>query len=263
MKKIILLAIALVCFIPDTFAQKKNPHKDKTVTFYIARHGKTMLNTLDRVQGWADTPLTPAGMKVAEYLGLGLKDISFKAAYSSDLGRARQTARIVLDTKGQNDMPITELPGVRETNFGSYEGDLNKKMWGDVSVYLHYKNLDDFMADFAKKPTLLHDMLSAVKELDTLGMAENYQDVKARGQQAIREIAEKEATDGGGNILLVSHGMGIGIFLSDLDSYGKKPDVAHMGNAAVCKVTYKDGKFTLESFGDMSYVEEGKKIAEK
>jgi probable phosphoglycerate mutase len=34
-----------------------------------------------------------------------------------------------------------------------------------------------------------------------------------------------------------------------------------MGNAAVCKVIYKDGKFTLESFGDMSYVEKGKMMS--
>ncbi|MDR2627567.1 MAG: histidine phosphatase family protein, partial [Dysgonamonadaceae bacterium] len=69
--------------------------------------------------------------------------------------------------------------------------------------------------------------------------------------------------NGGGNVLLVSHGMALGIFLSDIDSSGKKPDAAHMGNAAVCKVTYKDGKFTLESFGDMSYVEKGKAMATK
>jgi probable phosphoglycerate mutase len=257
--KFLFIAIALVSVGMAAFAQKKTSEKkDATVTFYIARHGKTMLNTLDRVQGWADTPLTPAGVEVAEYLGLGLKEIEFKAAYSSDLGRARQTARIVLNSKGQEKMSITETPAVRETNFGSYEGDLNHKMWGDAALYLHFKGWKEFMAALPARPTLMQDMLGAVKELDTLGMAENYFDVKARGQQAIREIAEKEAANGGGNILLVSHGMAIGIFLSDLDSSGKKPSAAHMGNAAVCKVTYKDGKFALESFGDMSYVEKGK-----
>ena len=28
---------------------------------YIVRHGKTMFNTLARVQGWCDTPLTKSG----------------------------------------------------------------------------------------------------------------------------------------------------------------------------------------------------------
>jgi probable phosphoglycerate mutase len=261
--KFLFIAIVALTSIP-VFAQKKaNATKDNTVTFYIARHGKTMLNTLDRVQGWSDTPLTPAGIAVAEYLGLGLKDVEFKSAYSSDLGRARQTARIVLNSKGQEKLNITETPAVRETNFGSYEGDLNPNMWGDAALYLHFKGLKEFMAAMSTRPTLLQEMLGAVKELDTLGMAENYFDVKARGQKAIREIAEKEAATGGGNVLLVSHGMAIGIFLSDLDSSGKKPSAAHMGNAAVCKVRYKDGQFTLESFGDMSYVEKGKKMAVK
>lgn len=35
-----------------------------------------------------------------------------------------------------------------------------------------------------------------------------------------------------------------------------------LGNAAVCKVIYKDGRFFLESFGDMGYVEKGKAISQ-
>jgi len=261
--KYILFAL-LIAAAPSAYSQKKNKtSKDNTVVLYITRHGKTILNTMDRVQGWADTPLTPEGVAVAEFLGKGLQDIPFKAAYSSDLGRARQTARIVLDNKGQADMPVIEVPQVRETNFGSYEGEYNIRMWNDAALYLHYKSSKELMADMAKDPGLLKEMVDAFKALETLGIGEDYNEVKTRGQKAIREIAEKEAANGGGNILLVGHGMSIGIFLSDLDSSGKKPSAAHMGNAAVCKVIYKDGKFTLESFGDMSYVEKGKKLSDK
>lgn len=258
-KYILLISLMLVAAMPNAFAQKKEI-KDNTVTLYITRHGKTILNTMDRVQGWADTPLTPAGVEVAEYLGKGLKgdNITFKAAYSSDLGRARQTARIVLDSKGQTEMQITEVPQVRETCFGSYEGEFNPKMWNDAALYLGYKSYKEMMTDLEKDPTLMKKMVDAFAAIETLGIGEDYNTVKSRGQKAIREIAEKEAQNGGGNILLVGHGMSIGVFLSDLDSYGEKPSAGHMGNAAVCKVTYKDGKFKLESFGDMSYVERGK-----
>ena len=262
--KFLVLAAALLGVVPSMYAQKKNSaSKDNTVVFYITRHGKTILNTMDRVQGWADTPLTPAGVEVAEYLGKGLQDVSFKSAYSSDLGRARQTARIVLDNKGQKDMPVIEVPQVRETNFGSYEGEYNTRMWNDAALYLHYKSYKELMADMEKNPELMKKMVDSFKALETLGIGEDYNEVKARGQKAIREIAEKEAANGGGNILLVGHGMSIGIFLSDLDSFGKKPSAGHMGNAAVCKVIYKDGQFTLESFGDMSYVEKGKSLSGK
>lgn len=258
-KYILLISLMLVAALPNAFAQKKEI-KDNTVTLYITRHGKTILNTMDRVQGWADTPLTPAGVEVAEYLGKGLKgdNITFKAAYSSDLGRARQTARIVLDSKGQTEMQITEVPQVRETCFGSYEGEFNPKMWNDAALYLGYKSYKEMMTDLEKDPTLMKKMVDAFAAIETLGIGEDYNTVKSRGQKAIREIAEKEAQNGGGNILLVGHGMSIGVFLSDLDSYGEKPSAGHMGNAAVCQVTYKDGKFKLESFGDMSYVEKGK-----
>src|SRR5699024_11313825 len=37
---------------------------DGEITFYIVRHGKTMLNTTDRVQGWSDAVLTPNGEDV-------------------------------------------------------------------------------------------------------------------------------------------------------------------------------------------------------
>lgn len=268
MKTKILLVVltTLFCLPSGGYAQKKKTaSKDNTVVLYITRHGKTILNTMDRVQGWADTPLTPAGVEVAEFLGKGLQaeGIDFKRAYSSDLGRARQTARIVLDAKGQQNMSVIEVPGMRETNFGSYEGEYNTRMWNDAALYLHYTSYKNLMADLEKDPSKLKEMVNTFKALETLGIGEGYEDVKARGQKAIREIAEKEAADGGGNILLVGHGMSIGIFLSDLDDSGKKPDAGHMGNAAVCKVIYKDGKFTLESFGDMSYVEKGKAVSAK
>lgn len=47
------------------------------LTLYVVRHGKTMLNTTDCVQGWSDAVLTPAGV--------GLKDVDFQVVYSISL----------------------------------------------------------------------------------------------------------------------------------------------------------------------------------
>lgn len=69
---------------------KKESSNDGKVTFYIARHGKTLFNTMDRVQGWSDTPLTEQGREVAEDLGRGLKNSKFKSAYSSDFGTCKR-----------------------------------------------------------------------------------------------------------------------------------------------------------------------------
>lgn len=41
-------------------------------TLYIVRHGKPMFNTIERVQGWCDTPLTKQGQEGIHYLGRGV-----------------------------------------------------------------------------------------------------------------------------------------------------------------------------------------------
>ena len=38
---------------------------------YIARHGKTMFNTIGRAQGWSDSPLTEAGERGIRLAGAG------------------------------------------------------------------------------------------------------------------------------------------------------------------------------------------------
>ena len=55
------------------------------VRFYIVRHGQTLLNSLDRAQGWADSPLTEAGKQMVADIGQKLKGIDFDAVYTSDM----------------------------------------------------------------------------------------------------------------------------------------------------------------------------------
>lgn len=229
------------------------------LTIYVARHGKTLMNTLDKVQGWCDSPLTHEGIEVARYLGYGLSDIEFRTAYCSDLRRTRQTVQIILGAKGQDDIPVIELAGLREACFGSFEADFNHKMWNSAALYLHYTSLEEMYQDILAKKISYGDVLDAVKKLDKLGMAEGFMQVEARTQESLKEIAENEIQYGDGNILIVSHGMSILSMLLGLggDKLFNKP----LENAAVCKVTYQGGEFTIESMGDMSYVEKGRKQA--
>jgi len=227
------------------------------LTFYIARHGKTLLNTLEKVQGWCDSPLTDEGIQVAQYLGAGMKDIHFDSVYTSDLRRTRQTAGILLKEKGQDDLPITELFGLREAGFGAYESDYNQKMWRDASLYLGYLTAEAMYKDVFSGKISSGDVLDAISKLDTMGIAENFEKVENRSQKALHHIAEKEAEENRDkNILVISHGMCIICMLYNLG--GKELLKSHLENAAVCKVIYQDGHFTVETMGDMSYVEKGK-----
>lgn len=228
------------------------------ITFYIARHGKTLMNTLDRVQGWCDSPLTDEGIKVARCLGYGLGDIKFRSAYCSDLRRTRQTANIVLNSTDQSDISITECPGLREACFGSFECDFNERMWENAALYLQYVSGEDMYKDILKRKLSYGQVLDVIKKLDKLDMAESFAQVEARTQETLFEIAKNEIPHGDGNILVIAHGMSILCMLHNMG--GDKLLNGHLENAAVCKVTYQDGKFTIHSMGDMSYVEKGRMI---
>ena len=97
----------------------KNRETDSNVvTLYVIRHGKTILNTNHRAQGWADSPLVEKGVEVATNLGAGLKDIHFMNAYSSDSGRAIETANLVLKYSEQSKLKLEQRKKLRELNFG-------------------------------------------------------------------------------------------------------------------------------------------------
>jgi probable phosphoglycerate mutase len=85
----------------------------------LIRHGETLWNQQGRMQGQNDSPLTPLGLEQARQLGRRLKNVSFAALYSSDLGRAHQTARCIADETGHE---IVADPGLRERSFGIFEG---------------------------------------------------------------------------------------------------------------------------------------------
>ncbi|MGE5819264.1 MAG: histidine phosphatase family protein, partial [Deltaproteobacteria bacterium] len=66
----------------------------------IVRHGETEWNIANIRQGHLDSPLTEDGLAQAKALARRLMRERFSALYSSDLGRAMQTARIIAETTG-------------------------------------------------------------------------------------------------------------------------------------------------------------------
>ena len=77
------------------------------------------------MQGQQDSPLTPMGMNQARQIARRLKSVEFTGLYSSDLGRAHQTARCIADETGHE---VIAEPGLRERNFGIFEGLTNAEI---------------------------------------------------------------------------------------------------------------------------------------
>ncbi|GIO24171.1 histidine phosphatase family protein [Oceanobacillus sp. J11TS1] len=241
-------------------AEAAEDDANEELTIYIVRHGKTMLNTTDRVQGWSDAVLTPAGEEIVTQAAIGLKDIEFQNAYSSDSGRAIQTAEIIIEeNETSSDLTLKTDERFREFNFGTYEGDLNHTMWEDIADSQGI-TLEEFMETLT--PELFANSVAALDEgRDEEGLnwpAEDYQEITDRLKAGFDELIENEkGQTGSGNILLVSHGLSISALL---DTYFDDFEIPTGGlqNASVSIVKYQNGEFTLESIDDMSYVEKGK-----
>ncbi|MFT3944754.1 MAG: histidine phosphatase family protein [Ancrocorticia sp.] len=230
------------------------------VTLYVVRHGKTMLNTTDRVQGWADAPLTPAGVEVVEAAGRGLADVEFQSAYSSTSGRAYETADLILkESEKSSDLTIIQDERLREFNFGTYEGDLNHTMWQHIADDKGV-TLEEFLANVDPKEfaDTVAKLDKARPEAEGNWPAEDYDTIVARLDAGIKDIVEAETAKGDGNVLIVSHGLSIMAMLKHL--FGDDmPEASGVKNASVTIIEYKDGEFELKSFNDESYIEKGQK----
>ena len=91
---------------------EKSECQSKPIFLYIVRHGKTVFNLEAKVHGWTDSPLSELGISQAEKVGKGLKDISFNTAYSSDIKRAADTAKFILNANKKEKPELHKIPAV-------------------------------------------------------------------------------------------------------------------------------------------------------
>lgn len=86
---------------------------------YLVRHGLTAANRERRYCGRSETPLSPEGLQQARFLAERLAASGAQRLYSSDLGRALQTATVVGERLG---LKPAVCPALREADFGIWEG---------------------------------------------------------------------------------------------------------------------------------------------
>ncbi|KRN27973.1 hypothetical protein IV38_GL001814 [Lactobacillus selangorensis] len=225
------------------------------VTIYLVRHGKTMLNTTERTQGWIDSPLTQEGIQIAENLGHGFRknDLHFDAAFSSDQVRAVKTARIVLDANEQTDVPIKQLAGLREECFGVFEGEKADRV--AQVLFPQYKTFAEAMTTGKLGVRELADAIAAYTNAKTPEEGESYQMLSDRLDAAMKQVGMMAQAQGAQNVLVVSHGNSIFAWLANQGlSY---EEIGFLYNASVSLIAYKDGAFKVEAVNQMNYVNEG------
>ena len=106
------------------------------ISFYVVRHGESLLNSLGKAQGWSDSPLTANGKKTAMELGTELKETAFRAIYTSDTMRAEQTAKLILSSNGNVSLKIQKDIRLREWCLGNMEAEQNSIFSQRVSDWL-------------------------------------------------------------------------------------------------------------------------------
>lgn len=208
------------------------------VSFYIVRHGQTLLNSLDRAQGWADSPLTDAGREMAVDLGHRLREMDFDTAYTSDMLRAVQTAELILEENKSSTVPIKKDARLREWCLGNMEAENN-------TVFIN--NVVDWMggASFEELNKCIPDVADAIHKHDTTGMAEPFQTIEERLKTAFLDMAQRHGMGENSNILVVTHAFAIKTIFhlfapEQLDKIGK------VKNASVSRLIFDGTGFSLE-----------------
>jgi len=211
-----------------------------TIHLYLVRHGQTQLNAAGQRQGIYDSKLTRNGVRSAQRLARMLADTHFDAAYTSDLGRAQQTARIITALHPEIKKPTIDV-GLREFNFGGLEGTKNMWIVNQVRKQLGIGTFVKLMLSRERFATLLW----VFNSLDKPRTAETLVGVTDRISRTLRRISlfESQHADHDKNILIVSHGLVLSAFLYQI-SPGELP-TRLLKNTSVSRVDYKGFQFDL------------------
>ncbi|MBV06227.1 MAG: 2,3-bisphosphoglycerate-dependent phosphoglycerate mutase [Gammaproteobacteria bacterium] len=113
----------------------------------LVRHGQSEWNEKNLFTGWKDPKLTTKGINEAIKAGKELKETgySFDKMFTSDLFRAQETGRIILEQMEIPSIKVIKTKNLNERNYGDLAG-LNKddarKKWGEDQVHIWRRSFD-------------------------------------------------------------------------------------------------------------------------
>ena len=101
-------------------------------TLYLVRHGETVDNANQIMQGQTQGELNENGIRQAQELSEVWKDRPIDVVIASDLKRSIDTARIIAEPHG---LEVITTPLLRERDWGGFTGrfipDLKNEVWPD------------------------------------------------------------------------------------------------------------------------------------
>jgi broad specificity phosphatase PhoE len=193
------------------------------------RHGETEWNLQGREMGQLDSPLTRRGIRQAEALGRRLA-AKIDQLYSSDLGRALHTARII---GAMSEKAVNVEPGLRERHMGLFQG----LTWQQIGVRFPEERAAYERSGF----------------FDTVPDGETAQERQNRSVQVLTDIAARHLNE---TVAVVTHGgflMGFLEFVLGLPFGGGKR--IKKQNASFNAFEYLEGHWRLGTWNDVSHLD--------
>ncbi|HEY5541917.1 MAG TPA: histidine phosphatase family protein [Candidatus Binatia bacterium] len=198
----------------------------------MVRHGQTEWNIAGIRQGHLDSRLTERGMAQAKALAQRLARERFAALYSSDLGRAVQTAMAIADLTGHE---VVTDPRLRERHLGIFQG----------------LNGNEILEKYPEERRMLR----------TLGPdyiipgGESMKQQVERNVAYLNDLAHKHV---GETIVVVTHGGVVsGFFRHTLAIPLDAPRRFEFVNAGVNVFAYEEEYWMLLTWGDVSHLAPG------
>ena len=113
----------------------------------LVRHGQSEWNAKNLFTGWKDPKLTDLGIQEAIKAGdlLETRNLKFDLMFTSDLFRAQETGRLILEQMNHVDIQVIKDQSLNERNYGDLAG-LNKdearEKWGEKQVHIWRRSFD-------------------------------------------------------------------------------------------------------------------------
>lgn len=197
-------------------------------TLYLVRHGETQANETGILQGHLDTPLTKRGRDQARLVGSALKDVPLDAVYSSDLGRAVETAKLIT---GGRKIPLYTDERLREVHCGLFQGMTKKEAqerWPEEFELLHLHPITH------RRPG-----------------GESFQDLYNRVTLCLENIAAGAFR----HVCVVSHGGAVKCMMAHVKGKPVDPSSAVFANCSISIITFEGGRWHVVKENDRGHLE--------
>lgn len=196
------------------------------------RHGETSWNVDARIQGQTDIGLNDTGRWQARRVGLALAGEAISAIYTSDLGRAHQTACSIAEVAGA---PVTPHTGLRERCFGLFEG----------------RTFDEIHREW---PQHAHDWRKRIPDWQPPEGGESLLQLRARVTHTLETLAGRHL---GQQIVVVAHGGVLdAIYRVATGQEVNAPRTWELPNGAINRLLWTPQGFTLVGWSDTQHLDD-------